>query len=379
MTFYAHKKLITLLALGALTAFSSAHADVKIGLIGPMSGAAAVYGTEAKAGADFALEQLRAANHPAAQAIDFISADSGGNPGLAAQAAERMVSSDKVTAIIGGMTSAETQAIIEVTRNAETVQLSPLAQDNALTQQGNPWFFRIAQSADDFGAKAAQWMREEHNAENVYILARNDNYGISNADGFAAGFEQIGGNVAGRATYEPTAKDFRPTLRRVADAKPDFVVIMGFYTDAALLVKQIREMRLDVPVYANTAPGLPQFSQIAGPAARGTYGALYYLAGSVETDAGQAFLNDWQSKFKREPSQYEAMGYDAMLLIAETLNTLPDPQNATSDQLREALLNVSDFQGGAGTISILPNGDVARPLPIIQLTESGLKLEKLVE
>ena len=370
---------LNLLALGAVALSSSANAEIRIGLIGPMSGAAAVYGTEAKKGADFALRQLEESGSRAAKAIRLISADSGSNPGLAAQAAERMVSSDRVTAIIGGMTSAETQAIIEVTRKAQVVQLSPLAQDNSLTQQGNQWFFRIAQSADDFGAKAAEWMMTKHGAKRVFILARNDNYGVSNADGFAAGLKEQGGEEAGRLTYEPMAKDFRPILRQVAQAEPDFVAIMGFYTDAALIVKQMGEMRVDVPVYANTAPGLPQFSQIAGPAAIGTYGALYYFAGSVETERGKQFVEQWQAAYKKLPSQYEAMGYDAMLLLAATIDTLPDVENVTSDQLREALLKVSGFQGGAGEITLLPNGDVDRPLPFVRLGKDGLELDSLVE
>ncbi|NGM86496.1 amino acid ABC transporter substrate-binding protein [Parapusillimonas sp. SGNA-6] len=379
MNRFTRKSLATWLAFGAVAFASSAAAEIRIGLIGPMSGAAAVYGTEAKKGAEFALAQLKSAGNKAAGEIKLISADSAGNPGLAAQAAERMVSSDKVTAIIGGMTSAETQAIIEVTRKASVVQLSPLAQDNSLTKQGNPWFFRIAQSADDFGAKAAQWMMKDHGAKNVFILARNDNYGISNADGFAAGLKEQGGNEAGRATYEPTAKDFRPILRTVSQAKPDFVAIMGFYTDAALIVKQMREMKIDVPVYANTAPGLPQFSQIAGPAAVGTYGALYYFAGSVDTERGKQFVDQWKAEHKRNPSQYEAMGYDAMLLLAHTLDTLPDVEKATSEQLKDALLKVSGFQGGAGPISIKSNGDVERPLPFVRLGKGGLELDRLVE
>ncbi|MBB5215605.1 ABC transporter substrate-binding protein [Parapusillimonas granuli] len=373
------KQAVKWLALCAAAFVSSAGAEIRIGLIGPMSGAAAVYGTEAKAGAEFALAQLKEMRDKAAGEIRLISADSTGNPGLAAQAAERMVSSDGVTAIIGGMTSAETQAIIEVTRKAGVVQLSPLAQDNSLTRQGNQWFFRIAQSADDFGAKAARWMMQDHGAKRVFILARNDNYGISNADGFAAGLKELGGVEAGRATYEPAAKDFRPILRTVAQAKPDFVAIMGFYTDAALIVKQMGEMKMKVSIYANTAPGLPQFSQIAGPASIGTYGALYYFAGSVDTERGKQFVEQWKAAYKRAPSQYEAMGYDAMLLLAHTLGTLPDVKKATSEQLKDALLKVSGFQGGAGTISIKPNGDVERPLPFVRLGKNGLELDRLVQ
>ena len=368
----------SLVAVSALASAAAVRAEIQIGFVGPMSGAAAVYGTEPLAGARFALEELVEAGNAVAKQIKLVPADSAANPGRAAQAAERMVTSDKVLAIIGGMTSAETQAMIEVTRKASTVQLSPLAQDNGLTQQNNPWFFRIAQSADSFGMKAAAWAVEQHKAKRVFILARNDNYGLSNAESFAAGLKAKGVELAGQAAYEPAAKDFRPILQRIADVKPDFVAIMGFYTDAGLIVRQMGEMQIRTTVYANTAPGLPQFAEIAGPASQGVYGALYYHAGSVQSDAGKRLLDSWQAKFKRAPSQYEGMGYDAVHLLVHALGTLPDPSKATSEQLRDALSKVSGFEGGTGRIAIKPNGDVERPLPFVKLGPTGLVLDRLV-
>jgi branched-chain amino acid transport system substrate-binding protein len=266
-----------------------------------------------------------------------------------------------------------------VTRKAGVVQLSPLAQDNALTQQKNPWFFRIAQNADSFGMKAAEWTVDKLKAKRVFVLARNDNYGQSNAESFTAGLAAKGLKPVGQAAYEPTAKDFRPVLQKVADAKPDLVAIMGFYTDAGLIVKQMGEMQIKTNIYANTAPGLPQFAEIAGPAARGVYGALYYFAGSVSSDAGKGFVDSWKAKTKRAPSQYEGMGYDAMRLIVHALQTLPDPAKATSEQLRVALSKVKGYEGATGQISFKPNGDAERPLPIVKLEAEGLVLDTLVQ
>jgi len=368
-----------IVGIATAAGLTSAFAQIPIGLVGPMSGAAAVYGTEPLAGARFALDELTAAGNAVARQIKLIPADSTANPGLAAQAAERMAISDNVVAIIGGMTSAETQAMVEVTRKAGIVQLSPLAQDNALTQQKNPWFFRIAQNADAFGSKTAQWAADKLNAKRVYVLSRNDNYGQSNSDAFIAGLKAKGLMPVGQAAYEPTAKDFRPVLQKVADAKPDLVAIMGFYTDAGLIVKQMSEMQIKTQIYANTAPGLPQFAEIAGPAANGVYGALYYFAGSIDTEAGTRFVGAWKAKYKRAPSQYEGMGYDSMRLLVHALGTLPDPAKATPEQLRTAIAKVNGFAGATGTISLTPSGDAERPLPIVKLGTEGLVLDRLVQ
>jgi branched-chain amino acid transport system substrate-binding protein len=379
MKFFPRSMSRVLMAFAAMAGLGTAQAQISVGLVGPMSGPAAIYGTEPLAGARFALDELVAAGNPVARQIKLIPADSTANPGIAAQAAERMVSSDKVVAIIGGMTSAETQAMVEVTRKARVVQLSPLAQDNSLTQQKNEWFYRIAQNADSFGMKAAEWAADKLKAKRVFVLARNDNYGQSNAESFIAGLKAKGLQATGQASYEPNAKDFRPILQKVADAKPDLVAIMGFYTDAGLIVKQMNEMQIKANVYANTAPGLPQFADIAGPASRGVYGALYYFAGSVASESGKKFVDAWTARHKRAPSQYEGMGYDAMRVLVHALQTLPDPAKATSDQLRVAIGKVSGYEGATGRITFQPTGDAERPLPIVRLGDQGLVLDTLVQ
>lgn len=352
---------------------------VKVGFVGAISGPAAVYGTESLEGARFALEQLQEREALGSTTIDLISDDSAGNPGRAAQATARMIASDNVMAIIGGSTSATTQAMIEVTRPAEVLQLSPLAQATDLTQQGNKWFARISHTADEFASNAAIWAVEQREAKSVFILARNDSYGQALADAFAGTAQEKGMEVVGRVAYEPNARDFKPILANMRDAAPEFVAIMGFYTDTGLIVKQMGELGMDLPTYASTAPAIPQFREIAGPASDGAYGSLYYFAGSIETDAGKQFLADWREKYGRDPSQYEGMGYDAMMVMAEAIKQAAEAGEVTRESIRDAIFTVSNFEGGTGTISILPNGDVKRPLPFVQLVDGELTLDFVLE
>ena len=160
MTLRLSKRIIAASLASALAlAFAGAASaqSVKVGVVGPLSGASAVYGIESLEGARFALEQLKKKGTMGSIVIDLISDDSAGNPGKAAQSTARMISSDNVVAMIGGSTSAETQAMVEVTKPAEVPQLSPLAQATNLTQQGNKWFARISQTSDEFASNAAIW------------------------------------------------------------------------------------------------------------------------------------------------------------------------------------------------------------------------------
>ncbi|MES2786067.1 MAG: ABC transporter substrate-binding protein [Pseudomonadota bacterium] len=362
--------------IGALTV--SAHAEVfKVGFFGPLSGPVAVYGSESLAGTRFALEEIAKSGMLGKDSINLIVADDMANPGAAAQAVQRMIDSDQVIAILGGSTSAGTAAAIEVTRAAKIPQLSPLAVDPALTKQGNPWFARITQNADDFASSAAQWMVDDKKAKTAYLLVRNDNWGQPLADAFTARAEKLGLKILGRVPFEPTAREFKPMLAEMAKTKPDFVVLMTYYTEAGLMVKQMAELNYKTSVFAMTAPGIPQYLDIAGPAADGTYGLLYYYAGSIETDAAKRFVANWKAKFNRMPTQYEGMGYDSAYVMAEAIKKAQAGGKVTPQKIRDAIYATKDFPGATGPITILPTGDSLRPLPFVRLNGKEVVLDRL--
>jgi branched-chain amino acid transport system substrate-binding protein len=374
-----HWATAAILAAAAATAASPAGAEeIKVGFFGPMSGPVAVYGTESLAGARFALDEIKSKGLLGEDEIKLIVADDMANPGAAAQAVQRMIDVDEVVAILGGSTSSGTAAAIEVTRAAEIPQLSPLAVDPALTRQDNPWFARITQSADVFASNAAQWAVDKQKVKSVYLLVRNDNWGQPLAEAFAKKADELGVKILGRVSYEPTAREFKPMLSEMARTNPDFVVVMGYYTESGLIVKQMAELNINKRAFVMTAPGIPQYLDIAGPAANGTYGVLYYYAGSIETDVAKQFVKNWQAKHNRLPSQYEGMGYDSVYVLAEAIKKAKAKGEISPKNIRDGIFQVKDFSGATGTITILPSGDSARPLPFVKIEGKEIVLDYLV-
>jgi branched-chain amino acid transport system substrate-binding protein len=365
-----------MLALGLASASAK---EIKVGFFCPLSGAVAVYGNDSLKAAQFALEEIVQKRSLGTNTIKLIPADTAGNPAQAAQSVQRMIDADEVMAVFGGCTSPETAAAVEITEPAKIPLLSHLAQDTALTQKGNKWFVRIAQTAKVFSSNAAEWSINRQKAKSIYILARNDNYGQSLADAFEAKAKELGATIAGRVAYEPNGREFKPILAHMADAKPDFVSILGFYTDTGLIVKQMAELQIKLPTFANTSPALSQFREIAGPASDGAYGALYYYAGSIDSTQGKDFIKNWQSKFGRLPTQYEAMGYDGIYVLADAIKRADAAGKLTSEGIRDMLLATKDLAGATGAITILPNGDVQRPLPFVQLVNGEMKLDFLMK
>ena len=352
--------------------------DYPVGFFGPLSGPVAAYGSESLAGAQLALKEINA-GFLGADKIKLIPADDTASPGVAAQAVQRMIDVDEVVAVVGGSTSASTAAAIEVTKAAKVPQLSPLAQDSALTRSNNPWFARIAHSSDVWAEHVAEWLKNDKKAQSAYLLIRNDNFGIPLAEAFEKKAKQVGLEVKGKIAYEPTAREFKPTLANVASAKPDYVVLFGYYTEAGLMAKQMTELQIKLPFYVGSAIGIDQYRDIAGPSAEGTYGLLYYLAGSIETEAAKKFVQRWTDRYKRAPTQYEGMGYDAMYVLASAMKRAIAKGNLTNQSLRDEIFNTKDYQGATGPITILPSGDVQRPLPMAELVGGKVKLDALLK
>lgn len=353
--------------------------DLPVGFFGPMSGPVAAYGSESLLGAQLAVEQINKSGELGADKIKLIPADDTANPGVAAQAVQRMIDVDEVVAVIGGSTSAGTAAAIEVTRAAKVPQLSPLAQDTALTKANNPWFARIAQASNVWSEHVAGWLWGTKKAKSAYLLIRNDNFGHPLADAFEAKAKELGLEVKGRVAYEPTAREFKPMLAKMAETKPDALVVLGYYTEAGLMMKQLAEMQIKVPSYVGTSVGISQYRDIAGPAGDGTYGALYYLAGSIDTPRGRDFVDAWKAKHNRMPTQYEGMGYDSVYLLADAIKRAGKKGKITSQSIRDEIFATKDFPGATGPITILPNGDAKRPLPIVELVGGQVKLDSLIE
>lgn len=353
--------------------------DIKIGFIGPLSGPVAVYGTEPLQASRVAVDKINASGILGDDRLVLIPADSAANPAQAAQAARRMVLSDDVLAIIGGHTSAETQAIIEATRTLKVPIVSSLAQSAALTKGDNEWFARICQNTETWGDAVAKWLSEKHEPKTVYMLTRNDSYGQSLQEAIAAGVNEAGISVIDKVSYDPQTKEFKPILAKVMETDPDFIIISGFYTDTALLVKQMGELGISIPYFNNTAVAIPQFSEIAGPAADGAYGAVYYLPGSIQSENADAFVSSWNSENGKNPTQYEGMGYDAVYTVADAIRRAKDAGDLNRASVRDAIFSTKDLAGVTGTISITATGDVVRPLPLVQLKDGKLVLDMLIE
>ena len=329
--------------------------EIKIGAILPLTGEAAKYGEDAKLGIDLAVEEINAAGGIKGKKIQVVYEDSQAAPSQGVAAIQKLVTVDKVPVIIGAMASSVTLAIAPIAEENKVVLLSPASTAPQITEAGD-YIFRNEVS-DAYGGKAqAELTWDELGIRNVAILYINNDYGVGTIDTFKKNFESYGGNITAIEVFEQGATDFRTQLTKIKDSNPDAIFLVG-YKEVILILKQAKELGIETQILSSTMFEDPEILEKVGDLAEGVI-YVYYGGFDPESDEEQVetFISDLAEKYGREPGHYTAESYDAMKLISVAI----EKGGYNSEEIKNALYDIKDYQGLAGSISFDENGDVIK-------------------
>jgi len=319
---------------------------VKIGVIGPMTGGIAYFGTNWKMGVDLAVSQInsRGGIQVAGKRylLETIAYDSEAKPEKAVAGVRKLASLDRVPAIIGPMVSSTTLAALGVNEK-ERVLLFTITTHPDVTRKGNKLVVRFPPTTETFlselGKKAIQYKKYK----TVAILADSDERGRSAAKVFSAAFIQEGGKVLAQEFSEHrTTTDFYAQVTKAKALNPDALMVIGQDEPTALIIKQAREVGWQGP-FIFTETFRKKGLELAGE--KNVEGALL-IAGIIELERPPylKFSADFQAKFgsKARPEIYSVLGYDYTYTTAyamEKAGSVNDPY-----KIREAVPKVLPFK-----------------------------------
>ncbi|WFE73282.1 ABC transporter substrate-binding protein [Roseinatronobacter sp. S2] len=287
--------------------------------------------------------------------ITPVRADSTCVDSSAAQAAaERMISSDGVVAIMGADCSGVTMAVLQnVAMSAGVPMISPSATSPAFTTtESNGLFYRTSPSDARQGEVMASVLMER-GIDNVAVSYVNVDYGAGFADAFVSSFEALGGTVTARVPHEDGRGDYSAEVGTLAAAGGDALVILG-YTDGG---GSVLRTAYELGAFDQFAMGDGMFGDeliaSVGEALEGTIGTIPWAAG----DGTEAFSALAQAAGINSESSFTRESYDAAALLALAAQAAGE---ATPEGIAANILNVANAPGE----EILP-GDLARGLQIL--------------
>ncbi len=282
--------------------------DVAIGFFGALTGDAANLGKNIKNGVQLAVDQH---NENADCQVKLEEFDSQGDPAQAPGLAKKAIDSKAVVGIVGPAFSGESKAADPLFAEAGLVHITPSATNPALADNGWETFFRVLGNDASQGPAAAKYIRDVLQAKKVFVVDDASEYGKGLADIVR---NDLGGMVAGSDTIQQKQTDFSATVTAIRSKKPDAVFFGGYYAEAGLLVKQIRDA--DIKATFVVADGVKDegFVTAGGEATEGTVITCPCLP--PDQSAG-TFAEDYQGAFNAEPATYSAEGYDAAKILMD--------------------------------------------------------------
>ena len=343
---------------------------VKIGLSNPYTGGNATFGVDIRDGAALALENVKAAGRLKNYDIELLNEDDKGNPTDAVNSVNKLVFNDKVSVVVGHVNSTNTLATMGITQKAQTPHMAP-GWNVKITANNNPFMFRVTGS-DSIAAKTMVDWLVKNKMTKVAIIYENDDFGRGGLEYFSKELEKVQLKPSDVESYTRGDKDFSGQLLKIAQNKPDAVLIWGIYVETASISQQIRQL-FNYPVQILGSSGMaPQpYRQLAGKASEGAIFVIAWTSADT-SELNKKFLADYQKKFNRVPSDIVARGYDSMEIISRALDAM-GPVDMKDDvafkkKLRDAIAAVK-YQGLQGDFAFDAIGEGLTKCVLVQIKD----------
>ncbi|WP_297668864.1 branched-chain amino acid ABC transporter substrate-binding protein [uncultured Desulfovibrio sp.] len=343
---------ILVLALILMPVMAAA-ADVRIGLMCPLTGKWASEGQDMKNIVNLLVDAANARGGVGGNTITLVVEDDAGDPRTAALAAQKLASAG-VLAVIGTYGSAVTEASQNILDEAELVQIGTGSTSVRLTEKGLQRFFRTCPRDDAQGAYAGKAI-VKGGYKAVALLHDNSSYAKGLAEETRAALDKAGVKVVFFDALTPGERDYTAILTKLKAAAPDLIFFTGYYPETGMLLRQKKEMGWSVPMMGGDASNHQDLVKIAGPeAAAGYFFISPPLPQDMDTPEARAFLEAFKAKYNAVPvSVWAVLAGDAFKAIEGALAA----GAAKPDEMAAWLKGLKDMPGLSGTLGFDAKGD----------------------
>ena len=342
--------VLALSLLLSLSASSASAADpIKLGEIEPLTGKEAAFGQQAHRGVQMAIDEINARGGVLGRPLVVVAEDNQSKPGDSATVAKKLLSREKVVALLCGGTSSNCNEITPLAQSARVPFVATTATAPEVTEKRD-YVFRSCFIDPFQGAVLAKFATTTLKAKRVALLTSvSASYSVGLSKVFREKFTALGGEIAAEQKYSEGDKDFRAQLTAIKAAKVDAIAVTGFYTEAALICKQARDLGLTIPLFGGDGWEAPELIEIGGKAVDGTFYASHYSSESTAPEV-RDFVKKYRARYNGEtPDSMAPLAYDAALIVAEAITRAGTTEGP---KLRDALAATRNFPGVTGRTSI---------------------------
>lgn len=340
-----------------------------IGFTAALSGDFAAFGENMRRGVELAITEIEAAGGP-----DFTLeiADDRGEAREGVLIAQKFCSDSDVMAVLGYSFSSIALAAIPVYDQCGLPVLGSAVTSPDLSGS-SAWFRRNILTDAVQGSMMGTFAAKDLGLSKVYVIHQQDDYGIGVAKAFSTSAEAAGMTILGTEAYVLGTRDFATQITKIRAAAPDAVFIGGFYSEAAKIAEQARQLGVTAQLLGTDGALNPELITLGGPAVEGmiVYGMF---DPSIATESTEAFITAYEAAHGMAPNAFSALGYDAMKATAEALRLAGASGTVTRTGVNEAYGKIDALPGVTGPTTFDDKGDRAGALYFLQVKDGAFTL-----
>jgi branched-chain amino acid transport system substrate-binding protein len=337
-------------------------ATIKVGEIASLTGKEATFGQSSHKGTLLAIEELNAAGGVLGRPFELVTEDNQSKQGESATAARKLLSRDKVVALLGEVASSRSLEIAPVAQAAKIPMVSPASTNPKVTETGD-YIFRVCFIDPFQGTVMAKFAASRGWKKVAVLSSASSAYSVGLAKYFTETYA-AGGTLVADQKYAEGDKDFKAQLTAIKAAAPDAIFVPGYYTECALIAKQARELGLAVPLFGGDGWESESLLTIGGAAVEGVFFSTHYAPDNA-TSAVAAFVKKYKARWNNEtPDAMAALGYDSAMVLADAMKRAGTTDAA---QLRDALAATKAFAGVTGQATMDANRNAIKSAAIVSV------------
>ncbi|MEE9934091.1 MAG: ABC transporter substrate-binding protein [Deltaproteobacteria bacterium] len=350
--------------------------QIKIGLIAELTGDIPAVGASCKNAAEMAVAEVNAAGGiqlgDKKFKIKLIIEDNAGKADQSASAAQKLITQNKVVAIVGPNASRYALPAAEIAESGKVALITPWstapkATLDSRTNASKKYVFRACFIDPFQGGVVAKFTLDNlkfRKAAVLYDVASEYNKGI--AEIFKTVFEQNGGKIVAFETYTTNDKDFSSQLTKIRQAAPEIIFLPNYYSEVPLQIQQAKRLGIAAPFIGADAWGSEELLKLCGSDCEGYYFSTHYAADAAG-EATRKFIADYRSRYSATPDDVAALTYDSFGLLKQALATAGKNDRQA---VRDALARIPRYDGVTGTMQFREgSGDPVKSAVILKIRD----------
>jgi len=332
----ASAALVVALAVLAAEVPAAAQAPIRIGASLSLTGTYAKLGKNQHEGYKLCEKDLNAKGGLLGRKVEFVVYDDQSQPSTAVRLYEKLITEDKVDAVMGPYSSPVTEAAANVTEKYKKVMVAPLAATTSIFKKGRKYIFMVISPAEVY-LEGLVDMAARRGLKTVAIVNEDTLFSKAAASGAEDLAKKKGMQVVFKEAYPKGNTDFSAILTKIRALNPDVLAAATYFDDAVALTRQMRELNVNPKMYGVTVGGdLPEFWDTLKENANFVYGATQWDS-TLAYPGAKEFADRYTKEFGHEPSYHSAAGYAGCVIYAEAVRRAG---TLDADRVREQLLKL---------------------------------------